>query len=236
MAGEPTSWQLMCIPTVRFYRVLHHFLKQWPLTSKASKRTVAEFYLAIYSKLKAKGSRPDSIYRFVEGLSKLHPDQAVYYGTQQRRLKLLQSDIENCNHRLDEMTSEYIELKEQFLESKNKLQRTEKYLKDITNQRNIIKRSRDFMKSKLSKSEQKFQYLETEKAQLLLKNLDLEDTLSDLVDTCFDSSEDDLQSLCAKRGKAYPPLVRKLYYSLLTKQVPASQCSEIIKTARDILS
>ena len=189
-AGEPTSWRLTCIPTVRFYQVPHHFLKRWPLTSEASKREVAEFYMAIDPKLNAKGSRPDSIYRFVEGLSRIHPDQTVYCGTQQRRIRQLQLDIENCNRRLDEMTSEYMELKEQFLESKDKLQCTEKSLKDITNQRDILKRSRDYTKSKLSKSEQKFKCLEIEKAQLLLKNVDLEDTLPSLADTCFNSSED----------------------------------------------
>ena len=227
-AGEPASWQLMSIPNVGFYQSLHHFLKRWPLTRRASKRAVAEFYIAIDPKLSAKGSRPDSIYRFIEGLSNVHPDQAVYYGTQQRKVKQLQSDIEHCNHRLDEMTLEYMELKEQFLESKSKLQRTKKSLQDITNQRDTMKRSRDFTKSKLSRSEEKFKSLEAEKAQLLLENLDLEDTLSDLAD--MESSEDNLQSFCAKRGKAYPPLVRKLYYSLLAKQVPASQCSEIVKT------
>ncbi len=112
------SWKLTSIPTVGFYQALHGFLKQWPLTSKVSKRQIAVFYMSIDTKLRAKGSRPDNIYRFIDNLSKNPSDQVMYYGTQERRVIQLKSDAVRCTQKLEKMTSEYMELKKQFEESK----------------------------------------------------------------------------------------------------------------------
>ena len=218
--GDPLSWRLTSVPTVGFYQALHSFLKRSPLTSKLSKREIAEFYMAIDPKLKAKGSRPDNVYRFIENLSKIPPDETLYYGTQERVIKQLQTDIGHCNEQVKEMTLACMEMREKLLESKCKLETTEKSLRDITNQRDAVKRSRDFTKSKLFKSERKLELLQEDYAQVLIEKLDLTDT----------PPESALTSICSKGGRTYPPAIRKLYYSLLSKQIPASQVADIIKT------
>lgn len=225
--GLPVSWKLTSIPTVGFYQELHCFLKHWPLTSKVSKHEIALFYMAIDAKLKAKGSRPDNIYRFIDNLSKIPSDQVMYYGTQGHTVRQLKSDVGQCTQKLEEMTSEYTELKKQFKESKRKLQSTEKVLRDVTNQRGTMKRSRDYAKAMLFKSQRKFESLEGEYADILMENIDLTDILSEKDDEYLQSL---IPSECVKQGKAYPPAIRKLYYSLLTKQIPASKVAEIIKT------
>ena len=78
--GLPVGWQLKCIPKVGFYQVLHRVLKRWPLASRVNKCTIGEFYIAIDARLKAKGSRLDNIYRFIDNLSaKIPSDQVMQY-------------------------------------------------------------------------------------------------------------------------------------------------------------
>lgn len=62
------SWSLSCVPTIEFYRALHHYLKRWPVSSSMSKVAVGKFYIAIDDQLKMKGSHPDCIYRFIDKL------------------------------------------------------------------------------------------------------------------------------------------------------------------------
>ena len=220
---DPLNWHLTSVPTVGFYQALHSFLKRSPLTSKLSKHKIAEFYMAIDPKLKAKSSQPDNIYRFIENLSKIPPDETLYYGRQERVIKQLQTDIDCCNEEVKDMTSECMEMREKLLESKRRLETTEKSLRDITNQRDAVKRSRDFTKSKLFKSERKLELLQEDYTQVLMENLDLTDTPPE-------SELESLASVCSKGGRVYPPAIRKLYYSLLSKQIPASQVADIIKT------
>ena len=61
-------------------------------------------------------------------------------------------------------------------------------------------------------------------------NLDLTEADSGNNEDDFDS----VSSLCAKQGKSYPPTIRKLYYSLLTRQIPAAQVADIVKTGKNI--
>lgn len=230
LGGQPVTWKLTSIPTVGFYQALHRFLKQWPLTSKVSKRQIALFYMSIDTKLKAKGSRPDNIYRLIENLSKDPSDQVMYYGTQERRVIHLKSEAVQCTQKLEKMTSEYMELKKQFEESKCKLQGTERVLRDVTNQRDTIKRSKDYTSAKLSKFHRKIESLEKDYADVLMENIDLTDVLAEKDDESLIPPE------CVKHGKAYPPAIRKLYYSLLTKQIPAARVAEIIKTVLKIFA
>ena len=145
-AGEPVGWKLTCIPTIGFCKALHRFLKQWPLSSKVTKCKIAEFYMAIDAKLRAKGGRPDNIYRFIENLMKAKASSKLMcYETPEQKIRRLKSNIGHCNKQLEEVTSEYMELKGQFQESKCKLQGTQKVLQDVTNQRDTLKRSKDFL-------------------------------------------------------------------------------------------
>ena len=64
------------------------------------------------------------------------------------------------------MTSDLVEQKHKFEDSKTKLQRAERVLRDVTNQRDVMKRSRDFAKTKLSKCEGKYESLQEEYARV----------------------------------------------------------------------
>ena len=59
-AGNIPVWSLHGrIPTIGFYRALHHYLKQH---LKVTKTTIGKLFCGIDSNLKEKGGRPDNIY------------------------------------------------------------------------------------------------------------------------------------------------------------------------------
>lgn len=81
-AGKATAWSLSGrIPTIGFYRALHHYLKQH---FKATKTAIGKLYCGIDSNLKEKGSRLDNMYRFVERVisSQHHSEELMLYDTQ----------------------------------------------------------------------------------------------------------------------------------------------------------
>ena len=84
------------------------------------------------------------------------------------------------------MTSEYMKLTTQFEDSNEKLQTTEKALRDITNQRCVIKRSRVYTKAMLLTSEKKLEFLQKDYTDLLIENIHSSDVLSE-------KDEEDLQ-------------------------------------------
>ncbi len=96
-----------------------------------------------------------------------------------------------------------------------------------------MKRSKDYTSAKLSKSHRKVESLAKDYADVLMENIDLTDVLAE-------KDDEDLQSLippeCVKQGKAYPPAIRKLYYSLLTKQIPVARVAEIVKTVLKVFA
>lgn len=66
-------------PSVRFYQSLHNLLKKKTFAGFTNKTLIGMLYLEIDTFLRAKGGRADNIYRFVENLSKVPPDQPVNY-------------------------------------------------------------------------------------------------------------------------------------------------------------
>ena len=150
--GQLAGWRLTRIPVNGFYQSLHHFLKKWPCTRSANKSLISELYVAIDPYLKAKGGRPDNIYRFVENLAKLPAHHPVNYRaelTQVHKVRAIRSEVEHCHQQCEAMTSELELLKGQFESSKERLQHTEKVLRDVFNQRDASVKSRDFFKKKL---------------------------------------------------------------------------------------
>ena len=153
--GQSVCWKLTSIPAISFYQTLHKYLKKWPLTRTATNSTVAKFYVAIDPFLKAKGCRPDNTYRFIENLTKLQvpPDQPVNYRhelVQKQKIASMKLEIQDCRQKVDNMCTEFEELTEELRSSKTKLERTEKVLRNVTNQRDTAMKSRDFVKKKLS--------------------------------------------------------------------------------------
>lgn len=155
------------------------------------------------------------------------------YGDHARRqeIKELRSDVTSCNQELQQMARECEQLREQFKTSQLQLQSTEQALRDVTNENVLLRKKKDVAEKKAAKTEAYKAVLEEECARLHIDNIDLALELENEVEE--ESAKDpdfDVLSICSKTGQRYPPEVRKLYYSLLTSQVPASKIEVIIKT------
>ena len=134
------------------------------------------------------------------------------------------------------MTLEVSELKQQLETSRQQLQLANYTLRDITNEKFLIQTQRDICCNKITKSKQIQSHLEEELASLHIQNIDLSMAFSDLenellhessIDVC---TSDENFSFQTKSGRRYSPSIRKLYYTLLTNQVPTTKISSIIKT------
>lgn len=133
-------------------------------------------------------------------------------------------ELDRYHEMVEGMSQEFGELKKRYKLSQQKLQRTEQALRDVTNQHTKAKKSRDFTKNKLARRTQQYESLQSEYAQLYMENMDL----SELNDQ--ESQEKTRESIATKQGKSYAPEVRKLYYSLLADEVPASKIASTIRT------
>ncbi len=190
-----------------------------------TKTSIGNFYTQIDHFLKAKSTRADNIYRFVDSLAALPPDQLVNYRRellQKREIEKMKLEMENCSKEVETMCSEFRQVKEELKCSQDKLQRTEKVLKDVSNQRETVKKSRDFIKNKLAKTAHQYESLEEEFAILHMENFDLCDDLK--------SQEHGVETVATKQGQSYTPEIRKLYYSLLADQIPATKIASVIQT------
>lgn len=134
-------------------------------------------------------------------------------------------ELDQYHEMVEGMSQEFGELKKQYKLSQQKLQRTEQALRDVTNQQTKAKKSRDFTKNKLAQRTQQYESLQSEYAKLYMENMDLSELITDQ-----ESQEKTHESIATKQGKSYAPEVRKLYYSLLADEVPASKIASIIRT------
>ena len=98
-ADLPT-WQLKVIPNVGFYKVLHLYLKRtWKTKSKVA---IGKFYIAIDPKLKAKGSRPCNIYRFIDTICRSNKpaETPMVYGQVIDELQIMKTQLQHCSKNL----------------------------------------------------------------------------------------------------------------------------------------
>lgn len=220
--GRSVDLKLTQTPTVRFYQSLHKLLKKKAFARFTNKTLIGKFYLEIDPFLRAKGGRADNIYRFVENMSKVPPDQPVNYRIElaQHKISTMRAEIEHCQEVVDRVSLEFGQLKEEFEQAKGKLQHTEKVLRDVTNQRDHLKKSRDFVKKNLTRTEAEHKSLEEEFAKLYMENIDLSD---------LESEEDGRETIVTKKGHSYVPEIRKLYYSLLADEIPATKVALIVR-------
>ena len=208
------------IPTIGFYRALHHYLKQ-------QFKATGKFYCGIDSNLKEKGSRPDNIYRFVERVisSRRHSEELMLYNTQPT--KSMSIHLKKCSEQLEILNLEYTELRSKFEKTKSQLRSTKFALRDITHQNTVLNQRLKAGKKKISQLKCKNASLEEERANL---QVDLLSETTDSADSDPDDSvmEPTLQSIIGNSRK-YTPEMRKLYYSLLEEQVPVSKIPDIIR-------
>lgn len=243
MGGKP-KWYLRGIPNFAFYKSLHPFLKHWHVTESATKVAIGTFYIEIDVNMKQKGGRPDNIYRFVDKAVKASrsSDDLMSYTFQQtedqfqKELKELQTNFTNCTDQVKRLNSDMLQLKQQLEASRQDLQVSRCALRDVTNEKKMIEKQNVALRKKCAKSKKVQFCLEEEIANLHLENVDLSMDLAELEkDLCDGGSGADVASeenftFQTKNGKQYSPGIRKLYYTLLTNQVPAMKVSEIVKS------
>lgn len=91
-----------------------------------------------------------------------------------------------------------------------------------------LKRQCDMSKCKVGRLKDQHALLEEEFVQLQLENLDLVSDKEDLDDKIVEASDADFNFLST--CKRYSPEIRKLYYTLLADQVPASKIPDIVRS------
>ena len=124
--------------------------------------------------------------------------------------------------KIRELDVECTELHKKVEASRTKLHATNRALRDITNQNHQLEKKCELLKAKASKLKERNVQLETEFQELE------EESDSDTSFEAVDEPTGTLQDIIGHRK--YSPAIRKLYYTLLADQVPASKIADIIKT------
>ncbi len=237
---QTTLWHLQTIPTVRFYQLLHQFLKKWTITRYRTKNFIGIFYIAIDDNFA--GKRPDNVFRHVDLLSKAGKDfhdGLMSYPTKQAGLL---DHTDSPGIVASHLSDEICELRDKLEISKNKLHSTNLALRDVTNEKLQFKKERDSAMIKAAKY-QKSTASALQDLQYLVDELEFENNHNKLLslsendiefspdsDTVtFKNSQDEDLLTATKSGKAYSNSVRKLYYTLLSGGVPVSKIDSLIK-------
>ena len=151
-------WQVKGVPNVGFYRAIHPYLKK-----RHPKVKIGKFYISIDHNLKEKGSRPDNVYRFIDGVtqSKQQSDKPMVYDHDhyQSEVKDMTAHLKQCTRQL---SMECLELKERFKTTNDRLQASELALRDLTNEKMHLERQRDISKHKVKRLKDQHKFLEEE--------------------------------------------------------------------------
>lgn len=233
-AGKKPSWVLSGIPNTEFYQALHTFLKKWPKTCKSTKIAVAKFYLAIDKNLNERGGRLDNIYRFIERVSRLDPDKLMCY---KYSTESACSALKQSTNTISGLVDEIQLLKQQLASSREQLHSANLALRGITDEKVKLQKQRDTALKKVSKMQLSQTSAEEDIVHLIMENADLADALSavetELLDISSSSTCDPVSivdfSFETKCGRVYSHSIRKLYYNLLSNEVPTSKISDIIR-------
>ena len=242
LEGREPEWHLKGIPENQFYRELHQFLKKWPVSYRSTKKTIATFYCAIDPNLKARGIRVDNVYRLIERTSqgKQSPYGVMSYGNAycESVIKAMCSETNACTEQVEALTLECTQLRKKLEESQKQLSCTRKALQDVTNQKFKFQKQCSVAKTKATKLKHDYAVLEDSFAQLEEDNIELSSAISDLhselesipdESVCECNIDEDF-SFPTKNGRRYSPAIRKLYYTLLSKQIPSVKIADMIKT------
>ena len=237
-------WHLEGVPNAEFYVKLHPYLKRWPVTCNASKSAIGSFYIEIDRHFADKGSRTDNVYRYVDTFiqSNYPPNHLMSYSgisksVHQNEVEVLKSEVSHCTEQLQTLNIEVVELRQHLQSSREQLQSARIALRDVTNEKCLVQNQKELYCKKLKKSKELQSCMEEELADLHLRNIHLSMELTELEQEVHDAGSVDPDSfdhetfsLQTKHGRKYAPAIRKLYYSLLAKQVPTTKIADIIKT------
>jgi hypothetical protein len=238
------AWSLKGIPNKDFYQKLHPYLKK--KFSRVTKVSLGKFYIAIDHNLKERRIRADNAYRLIEKLSLMKcacSNELMSYGVDEVTLKC-KRNLKECKDQIDNLTTEVSEIKKQLEFSKNQLQATQNILRDVTNQKIILKKQCDAagrnLKALTKKSAKIHSALTKELEHIMQENCDLSEAVSALENELSVESELPLHdgdfTFKTKDGRRYSPAIRKLYYTLLSEEVSTSKISSIIKNVVSVFN
>ena len=201
-----------------------------------------------------KGMRADNAYRLIERLpggvestimsyhEKVCADLTTSTKAMQAEVKAstqllnaMHTEAKVSTEQLEALTVECVQLKKQFEQSQKELTCARKVLQDISSERVKLQKQCSIAKAKAKEVRCEYAVLENTFAELQDENIDLTSALSDLRDELESYSEEQTSTdrdftFQTKIGRRYSPSVRRLYYNLLTQQIPAQKIAEIIKT------
>ena len=188
---------------------------------------IGKFYIAIDQHLKRKGSRPDSIYQFIENVvasSKASTD-TITYG-KDYTMNSLQTEVKSLTIQLQEKEEELKALREE-------MGVINKEYKSVTE---IITQQQKKYATKLSVSKEndlacENSFFENFRLATLVEDLQKE-ILTQKVDSLYSTENENSIAFCFQtmdNGKRYSPAIRELYYTLLADQVPPAKASKIVR-------
>ena len=248
-------WNLKGSAELYFYREMHKFLHTWPLTHSATKATIGRFYIAIDRNLQIKRYTPNNTYLFIERMVKSPRlnEETMTYGMEKFELIQVKEQLQDCAMHIQQVTEEFTNLKKELAKTKKKLSITNNVLEDKTNKL----KSAELKCATAVANCTKVSKFHAKYASVVNENLriteELEDHLQDLLNpditedfftaceelsnikdsdsvTLANNSIPRLRFKIRCNGTKYTPAIRKLYYSLLSEQIPPGKIATIIKT------
>ena len=234
-------------PTLKFYKELHMFLTHWKYSRDAGITAIGRFYNAIDPYLRQREFLPFNAFRYI--------DQQVQRCCEFNSTATIQYDLKSKTHtvhseeRMPELDHDVLELKKKLAVSEQNTAIAEKGLSDLTKKMDKMKRSYERKLEKLNNTNEDL-YQEIlmweEELQKILSKPDMLGLVQDISDEIgevanqqpilectTDKTEDvSMMGFCyeTKQGKTYSSAVRKLYYSLLSANLPPGKIAYTIKT------
>ena len=224
--------ELKGVPNVDFYQDLCCFLNSWQRTQQATK---VGFCIAIDKNLQVKGCRPDNAYCFIQRVvhSKLPRNIQMNYGLQEQEIKSLKSKVEACTQQVEKLTSDQKKMKTDNKRLKKELAQVKCALRDVTNSQSTAEKQRDVLQKQASRLKECYtsKVQDYHKLEAVFEELEDANELSVLSSATSITVDAENMSFCFKTKsgeRIYSPAIRKLYYSLLSDQVPPSKICMII--------
>jgi len=216
---------------------------------------LGQLYIAIDPSLQAKHSRPDNVYRFIEKVagSQYFQPKLMNYNFKENEKLQLQTKVKEHVTQMEELATNFSSIKQELESTEQELQNTKKdleatkhTLEDITNTLRLTEKQQKSYKSKAMACEKQYEACHSD---FLLLEGTLEDTTEQISNQSeviasirtelelikdAESVEVDSTTLSfsfhTKTGTTmYSPAIRKLYYTLLTDQIPPAKIESIIK-------
>lgn len=165
-------------------------------------------------------------------------NEVVPYGTRESLVRAMHSEARACTDQMETLNAKCVQLKEKLEESQKHLSCARKALQDITNEKQELQKQYKEAKTKTSNLKHKYAELEDNFAQLEEDNIELSSAISDLrieleslpdESMCESNTNGDF-SLQTKNWRRYSPAIRKLYYTLLSQQVPSAKIADVVRT------